>query len=388
MLVSRFASFTLLCVLFGNVVALRAAEPAVSEIAGLELWLDAQQEAAQRLSAPGSAFKSGEPISQWSDASSGKRMAVQSDAVRQPKLVQVGGSADDASAGAGWVVRFDGEDDHLRVLEMDRRYTSFTLFVVAAPHSNSGNFRGFLAFNQKNRKDYETGFTLDMNSRFSPKLQELNLEGRGFRGARNLLKSTVPFGTLHVIEAVADASNTNVRLVFDGKPAGRREFEPSELIADDVTIGARHYENSAAPQRVQGFLHGDVAEVLLFDRVLTEGETRLVRTYLDQKYATLRKALPRELKQASGAENIEPLVIVADPPPVQMLVPGFRVRELPVELTNINNLRYRPDGKLYALGYNGDVSLLSDADGQPGRAFLIGDEQFILVAEEIGRAHV
>ncbi|MAG94941.1 MAG: hypothetical protein CMJ48_14535, partial [Planctomycetaceae bacterium] len=363
MLVSRFALFTLLCVLFGNVVALRAAEPAVSEIAGLELWLDAQQEAAQRLSAPGSAFKSGEPISQWRDASGGKRMAVQTDAAGQPKLVQVGARADDAAAGAGWVVRFDGEDDHLRVLGMNRRYTSFTLFVVAAPHSNSGRFRGFLAFNQKNRKDYETGFNLDMNSRFSPKLQDLNLEGRGFGGARNLLKSTVPFGTLHVMEVVADATNKNVRLVFDGKPAGRREFSPSELIADDLTIGARHYENNAAPQRVQGFLHGDVAEVLLFDRVLTEGETRSVRAYLDRKYATLRKALPRGLKLASAAENIEPLVIVENPPSVQMLVPGFRVRELPVELTNINNLRYRPDGKLYALGYNGDVWLLNDVDG-------------------------
>ncbi|MDZ4850662.1 MAG: ThuA domain-containing protein [Pirellulaceae bacterium] len=49
-------------------------------------------------------------------------------------------------------------------------------------------------------------------------------------------------------------------------------------------------------------------------------------------------------------------------PLVQMLVPGFSVRELPVELTNINNLRYRKDGQLYALGYNGDIWLLSDRD--------------------------
>ena len=57
------------------------------------------------------------------------------------------------------------------------------------------------------------------------------------------------------------------------------------------------------------------------------------------------------------------LVPVSNPPPVQMLIPGFTVRELPVELTNINNLRYRPDGQLYALGYNGNIWLLNDSDG-------------------------
>lgn len=50
-------------------------------------------------------------------------------------------------------------------------------------------------------------------------------------------------------------------------------------------------------------------------------------------------------------------------PLVQMLIPGFRVRELPVELTNVNNVRFRNDGKLVTLGYNGDVHLLADSNG-------------------------
>lgn len=49
--------------------------------------------------------------------------------------------------------------------------------------------------------------------------------------------------------------------------------------------------------------------------------------------------------------------------PVQMLVPGFTVRALPVELPAINNVRYRADGKLVALGYGGKVWLLADTDG-------------------------
>lgn len=48
---------------------------------------------------------------------------------------------------------------------------------------------------------------------------------------------------------------------------------------------------------------------------------------------------------------------------VQMLVPGFVVRALPLELPNINAVRYREDGKLFALSFQGKVYLLSDTDG-------------------------
>lgn len=46
-----------------------------------------------------------------------------------------------------------------------------------------------------------------------------------------------------------------------------------------------------------------------------------------------------------------------------MLVPGFSVRRLPVTLTNLVNLQYRHDGVLVALGYNGNLWLLRDTDG-------------------------
>lgn len=50
-------------------------------------------------------------------------------------------------------------------------------------------------------------------------------------------------------------------------------------------------------------------------------------------------------------------------PPVQMFVPGFRVHELPIALSNINNVRYRSDGKLLAAAYDGTIWLLADSDG-------------------------
>ncbi len=52
-----------------------------------------------------------------------------------------------------------------------------------------------------------------------------------------------------------------------------------------------------------------------------------------------------------------------DAPAVQMLVPGFVADTLPLSLTNLNNVRYRTDGTLVALGYDGNLWLARDMDG-------------------------
>src|SRR5207248_3217366 len=121
-------------------------------------------------------------------------------------------------------------------------------------------------------------------------------EGKGFPGAQNLLTSASPFGTVHVIEATADPDKKNVRLVFDGKPAGQRPFTPNKLSFDEVTVGARFYTNGPFPSVPRGFLHGDIAELLVYDRVLKDDEAKAVRNYLTVKYARLKEALPAALK--------------------------------------------------------------------------------------------
>jgi len=66
---------------------------------------------------------------------------------------------------------------------------------------------------------------------------------------------------------------------------------------------------------------------------------------------------------------------------IHMLVPGFTVRELPVRLPNINNLRFAPDGRLTALGYDGRVWLLRDTngDGLEDRAEIFWDQPALRV---------
>lgn len=49
--------------------------------------------------------------------------------------------------------------------------------------------------------------------------------------------------------------------------------------------------------------------------------------------------------------------------PVEMLMPGFVVEELPIKLSNQNNLRFAPDGTLTSLGYDGRIWRLRDTNG-------------------------
>src|SRR5690348_3093887 len=47
---------------------------------------------------------------------------------------------------------------------------------------------------------------------------------------------------------------------------------------------------------------------------------------------------------------------------VSILMPGFRVQELPIHLSNVNNLRFSPNLELTAIGYDGHIYLLHDTD--------------------------
>lgn len=78
--------------------------------------------------------------------------------------------------------------------------------------------------------------------------------------------------------------------------------------------------------------------------------------------AVFAPAIMRANAEPAGV-TAQPYVLVTNPPPVQMLVPGFTARELPLMLNNINNLVYAPDGRLFALGYDGNVFQLKDTDG-------------------------
>jgi tRNA A-37 threonylcarbamoyl transferase component Bud32 len=255
----------------------RWADPGLHVVQGLELWLDAARLNAARQAGDQAPLKAGDEVETWFDSSGKGRHVAQAVPAGRPRLVRVG---------EDWLVRFDGDDDHLRCTGLDRSLDTCTVFVVAAPQANPGGFCALLAANEAGRRDYETGFTLDLGLRPTARFDYLNFEGRGFGGPKNLLNTPIPFDTLHVLEAVMAPGK--VQLFLDGKFSGERPFQPAPLRLDEITVGARYYTYGPGPQQVRGFLHGDIAEVLVYNRVLSDDETGAVRQYLDGKYARLR----------------------------------------------------------------------------------------------------
>src|SRR5439155_4654662 len=143
---------------------------------------------------------------------------------------------------------------------------------------------------------------------------------------------------------------------LDGFKGGERDRLESEIGLDQIVIGARFYSNDVnQPPHAQGWFYGAIAEVLVYNRALSDDERRSVEQALLAKTV----ALHARLHGASG-HGVE---TVKDPPLVQMLVPGFTVHELPLKIGNLNNVRYRHDGRLVGLGYDGRIHLLSDTDG-------------------------
>ncbi len=320
----------------------------------LQFWLDASRQPERRVAEDRPVLKNGDRFDFWYDASGFGRHLAQRNQLQQPQLAIYSEQA---------AVRFDGQDDCLEAAPLGLKFNDVTLFLVAAPRSNAGGFHAFLSLQAIGKNDYTSGLSLDMGAERSERFTALNAEGSGFSGAKNLLREgqALPFRTFHTFCITSSASGPEGKkgatsLFVDGQPAGERPRKKSSIAADGIVLGARVYSNSADPPFLQGFLDGEVAEVLLYDRLLNDDERRQVHEYLATKYSQLNQ-------RVAAVDQASPLVPVKDPPAVQMFVPGFSVKQLPVDLTNINNIKYRHDGKLVALGYNGNIYLLFDTDG-------------------------
>jgi putative heme-binding domain-containing protein len=323
------------------------ADPKLPVKDGLELWLDASRVDAAARATKGKPPAPAGKLAVWPDGSGrGRHLRQPADDAR-PTFLKVGDAG---------LVRFDGVDDHLRVAGRPGEVRGFTLFLVLAPRANGGDWRGFIGTNAAGGRDYETGLTVGFGPAGAPRMTDLNVEGRGFGGYRNLLKTPGPFGKLHTVEV--RGGEKAVRAFVDGAPSGERPRGAGPVSLEEITVGARFPMAGNEQPTARGPVRADFAEVLLYGRELSDAEAKQVRDYLSAKYARLRDDLPPD-----GDGRAEALVSVPDPPPVQVFAPGFEVRRLPVELPNINNVQYRPDGTLVALGYNGDLWLLKDTDG-------------------------
>ncbi len=315
-------------------------------------WLDAGRQSAACEAHKKRPPLNGDSFDVWYDGSGNKLDFTGREPAALPRL---------ASAGGRTAIRFDGYRTHLDCDGPSRSFDQFTVLLVAAPRTNGGKFRALLAGCEPGKNDYSTGFNIDLGpDESAQRFSDLNVEGRGMSGATNLMRSPgFPFREFQCLTIAGGAGPGAVKLFVNGKPTGQRDREPGPVRFDRLMLGARCYSNDPrdAPYP-RGMFDGDIAEVLVYDRLLSDAERRAVEAYLSAKHAGLSAAI--SAIDLGGGRRLRS---VEHPPAVQFLLPGFTVRQLPLDLTNINNIRYRPDGRLVALAYNGNVYLLSDADG-------------------------
>jgi putative heme-binding domain-containing protein len=311
---------------------------------GLVAWFDTSRQNAGREAAQLAPLSSGSHADYLLDGSGERRHLTQQVDSFRPTFRQNGSHS--------WL-SFDGTDDFLPAVGWNLSLTNATLFVVATPRTNAGFFRAFLSFNRAGRNDYQSGFNLDLGGQSTADLSVVNAEGPGFGGQKNLLTAPQPFGRWTTFRLVTRPGTNGVRLYLDGQPQAARDRSPNSFLrADEFRLGARHFSNDSPYPATDSPFNGDMTEVLVFNRDLSSAERTAVEQYLSTKHAGI----------GDGPRGV-PLVAVTNAPPVQMLVTGFEVKELPVKLNNLNNLRYRPDGQLYAIGYDGSIWLLRDTDG-------------------------
>ncbi|HEV8541815.1 MAG TPA: hypothetical protein VGR78_05440, partial [Verrucomicrobiae bacterium] len=207
---------------------------------GLELWFDCANQNTLRRNVPGlPPLGSGNLVAELLDGSGHDRHLTQLQRSSRPKFRQ----ELDCS-----FLAFDGVDDALAVSDLNKKFPSVTAFIVAAPHSNAGMFPGLFSLSRTGQNDYTSGINCDLGPSPTPQFSFLNVEGAGFGGASQLLKSApLSFGGWHVAAIRCEAGPQGVSVFLNGKPQGTRERHQSEIGMDHFTLGSRLYSNTGEP---------------------------------------------------------------------------------------------------------------------------------------------
>lgn len=238
----------------------------------LLLWLDASDQATLTADADGR-------VSAWSNKAARAGRKLTSSAAQRPLYV---GKA----LGGQPAIRLDGLDDVLRDTGFAQSAGEWSVLLVVTPRSNSGDgqFRAILAANRPGQDDFLSGLNLDLGPRSTADFSVLNLEGiKDAPGATNLRTQAAQFGEGQLIVLTTGSAQT--RLWINGVEEDGRAANENLTALDEIRVGGRFYAG-----RERGFFEGDVSEVLIYDKDLTDAERGGLVAHLLQKYG-------REIRQ-------------------------------------------------------------------------------------------
>ncbi len=251
---------------------------APTDISGLSLWFDADDPRTLFSNTSGTtrATTDATALALWSDKSGNGRNAYQATGASQPLLkTNILNNKN--------IVRFDGSNDILATAAAQVANTtdgSFTAFAVAQRTTASGFMT---VVNQDNS-------TATRCSQFLNFAGNGNVESIGFVGGTPkfayTLSGTISTSNFYILESTASTSTISAYsngIVGSGSATGGNLAVPSQA----VSLGA--YPTG------QQYLNGDIAEVLLYNSVLSSTNRIKVEQYLQNKWGVNTPFLPTQI---------------------------------------------------------------------------------------------
>jgi hypothetical protein len=222
------------------------------DLPGLTLWLDAADAS--------TLITNGNSVTEWRDKSTTRSHVSQGDSARQPVVTSTGLNGHN-------LVTLDGVDDFLvgpAVLASGD--DSFTVFAVWRPHRVAVQ----VVFEQAGAGAGRRAAMLQVNGRY------------GFNGQNNDAHGLAPITAndwhLSMME-ISEQTLNNVRVFNNGEGfTGTINIDTQNTGVDGIRIGSKLVNNAE-------LLDGDVAEIIVYDRVLSPAEHDALALYLESKYA-------------------------------------------------------------------------------------------------------
>lgn len=258
-----------------------------TDISGLKLWLDASVGLFDATSGGSAVTTDGSSVARWEDQSGNGVHATQATSANRPVLKT-------AIKNSKNVLRFDGSNDFLEnVSTAFQGLTDLTMVTVSAPNINinSETFYGIagIAFTTNARVMMHYGGTSVgiAGEGTDPRYTWLCVfSGSNAEREASAFETNINSGTFSL--GLGTYTTTGTELFYNGTSRGLNNAAQTGTFSSiigptptnvDFRVGQRFGTSWGS------HLNGDVAEVLIYDSVLTTAQRQDVETYLNDKYA-------------------------------------------------------------------------------------------------------
>ena len=237
---------------------------APSTLSGLAMWLNAGS---------GVATATGNYVTSWNDQSNNGNNVIQNSQFNQPLLIP-------GALNGNPVVRFDGNNDYLDGGSGvgNIQSSGASLFIVGKSNTSQGAFIS---------KSLYGGAPL----RYSILYEAGNNFGFLYldNATRTMWFPSVSSGQSNLMTMIVDSTSTSpsntvfINSISKGVTSITSNY--SMISPYNFLVGAYNNDSGVVPPIGGYFLNGDIAEIIMYNRALSDTERQQVETYLNAKYA-------------------------------------------------------------------------------------------------------